>query len=92
MHAKGFNGARWLQEEDVSDEVFARRHSVSERGEKMHRMSWGKRPCCRHPKRWVKKIKYTLQKKKRDICLFSIERVTAVFCSALQHIIPEERR
>lgn len=38
-------------EEDASDEAFARRHSVSERGEKMHRMSWGKRPCCRHPKR-----------------------------------------
>lgn len=66
MHAKGFNGVRWLQEEDASDEAFARRHSVSERGEKMHRMSWGKRPCCRHPKRWVKKNKIHTPKKKKD--------------------------
>lgn len=51
--AEGFNGVEWLQGEDVSDEAFARRHSVSERSEKMHRMSWGKRPCCRHPKRCV---------------------------------------
>lgn len=52
---KGFNDIQRLQEEDVSDEAFARRHLVSERKEKMHRMSWGKRPCCRHPKRFVEK-------------------------------------
>ncbi|XP_073330082.1 KAT8 regulatory NSL complex subunit 1-like protein isoform X2 [Pagrus major] len=39
------------QVEDLTDEVFARRHLALEQSEKMRWGSWGKRKCCRRPKR-----------------------------------------
>ncbi|KAK2839652.1 hypothetical protein Q5P01_013392 [Channa striata] len=43
---------RWQgQVEDLSDEVFAQRHLTLEQGEKLHWSFWGKRKCCRRPKR-----------------------------------------
>ncbi|XP_045909937.1 KAT8 regulatory NSL complex subunit 1-like protein isoform X3 [Micropterus dolomieu] len=40
------------QVEDLIDEVFAQRHLALEQREKLRWPSWGKRKCCRHPKRW----------------------------------------
>ncbi|XP_042350774.1 KAT8 regulatory NSL complex subunit 1-like protein isoform X2 [Plectropomus leopardus] len=39
------------QEEDLTDKVFAQRHLAFEQREKLRWPSWGKRKCCRHPKR-----------------------------------------
>ncbi len=41
-----------FQVEDLADEVFAQRHLALEQREKLRWGSWGKRKCCRHPKRW----------------------------------------
>lgn len=44
-----------FQEEDLTDEVFAKRHLALEEKEKLRWASWGKRQCCRRPKRWKHK-------------------------------------
>lgn len=49
-----------LQEEDLADEVFAQRHLALEQREKLHWAPWGRRKCCRRPKRWKDTHTHTL--------------------------------
>lgn len=69
-----------VQVEDLSDEVFTRRHMAFEQREKLRWPSWGKRKCCRRPTRWAHTFTHRLTNAALNIDLSS-----ATICDTKMH-------